>query len=267
MKPLLFGSRDARLFGIYQAPLAKSARDVGVLICNPFGQEAVFAHRALRQLALAAARARFHVLRFDYSGTGDSAGESEDGTLRAWCEDIATASEELRATAGVSKVVWVGLCLGGTLAALSATSDVDRVVAWDPIVRGASYLADLHRRHDDFMRYELRWWEPRARDWGEMDEALGFPITKTLKRELLDVDLAARGVFKAKRTSFIISEETDAYRELRRGLLTAEQKLPPRLTYTVVPSAPWNFEAALNSSYVPTAVIQAIIDTLTDGRP
>lgn len=269
MKPLLFGSSKMRLFGIYHPPQAKPARDVGVLLCNPFGQEAVRAHRAYRQLAVLLTRARFHVLRFDYSCTGDSAGESADASMRAWCADIVAASEELRDTAGVAKVAWVGLRLGGTLAALASQKrrDVDRLVLWDPVVDGGDFLAELHRLHHDFMRFEHPEWKPGSTGVHDMTEALGFPVTSTLKTELLDLDLVASWELAAKRTAFVVSDETAAHRALRARLLDAAQKLPENVTYETVPPSAWNTEAAMASSLVPIDALRAIVDLLSEGRP
>jgi pimeloyl-ACP methyl ester carboxylesterase len=258
-----------RLFGIYEAPLATPARDVGVLLCNPFGHEAVRAHRAFRQLALLLARARFHVLRFDYSGTGDSAGESNAVTMRAWCEDIGTASDELRDTTGVAKVAWVGLRLGGTLAALAAQErrDVDRLVMWDPILRGDAYLVELHRLHSEFMRGEYLDWKPKSSGPHDMIEALGFPLAEPLKREIAAIDLVGACKLRAKRSAFIISDETDDHRVLRERLRAADERLPPNITYENVPPSAWNSDAAMNSSLVPIDALRAIVDYLREGRP
>ena len=74
MIPMYFGSSARKLFGIYEAPMTGSAAR-GVVICPPWGQEYLRAHRALRLLATRLCNAGFHVFRFDYSGTGDSVGD------------------------------------------------------------------------------------------------------------------------------------------------------------------------------------------------
>ena len=67
-----------------------------MVLCYPWGSEYIHAHRALRQLATRLSMAGFHTLRFDYFGTGDSAGEMEDADLGVWEDDIETAIEELK---------------------------------------------------------------------------------------------------------------------------------------------------------------------------
>lgn len=242
---------------------------MGVVLCNPFGQEAIRAHRAFRQLALMLARARFHVLRFDYSGTGDSAGASDEVSIKAWCSDIVVASDELRDTAEVRKVAWVGLRLGATLAALAAQKrrDVERLVAWDPIVEGRAYLTELHRLHEEFMKAEHPTWTPRRRGVDEMTEALGFPISPSLKSDILAIDLASSCELSAKKSQFIVSDETEAHRAWHAKLLSEEGILPPRITYKTVAASAWNSEAAMASSLVPMEALMAIVDSLTEGRP
>ena len=147
MNPLYFGSSDKALFGVYHAPAGQPARNRGVVLCNPFGDEAIKSHRAFLQLANRLASERFHVLRFDYFATGDSAGESEQGTVEQWLADIGTAADEIKDASGAAKVSLVGLRFGATLALQAATRrrDLDRVTLWDPIVRGGVYVAHLRR--------------------------------------------------------------------------------------------------------------------------
>jgi predicted alpha/beta hydrolase len=118
VRPFFFGSAAEPLFGAYHPAAGRPVQSTGVVVCNPFGVEAIYAHRMYRVLAERLARAGFHTLRFDYFGTGDSAGDSGEGSLARWSQDLLAASEELKDTAGLSRVAWVGLRLGGTLAAL-----------------------------------------------------------------------------------------------------------------------------------------------------
>jgi hypothetical protein len=52
-----------------------------VLLCNPFGQEALRSQRGFRVLADRFARTGCATLGFDYFGTGDSDGDDDDASL------------------------------------------------------------------------------------------------------------------------------------------------------------------------------------------
>jgi len=66
------------LFGWLHMPEENSRTDLGVVICKPFGYEAICAHGSIRAFADACASAGATVLRFDYTGTGDSSGTDTD---------------------------------------------------------------------------------------------------------------------------------------------------------------------------------------------
>jgi uncharacterized protein len=92
--PLRFGSPQRELFGMLHRP-ERGTTGTGVLVCNPFGQEAVRSHRLFRVMAERLARSGRSVMRFDYFGTGDSAGDEDDADLDAWQHDILRAHAEL----------------------------------------------------------------------------------------------------------------------------------------------------------------------------
>jgi alpha/beta superfamily hydrolase len=82
-EPLYFGSEVRARSGWLHRGVGPSSS--GVVICNPFGFEVICAHRTLRHLADSLAGAGLPTLRFDYDGTGDSAGDDRDPKrLEAW---------------------------------------------------------------------------------------------------------------------------------------------------------------------------------------
>jgi pimeloyl-ACP methyl ester carboxylesterase len=144
--PHYFGPRDAPLFGWLQAPVGGTTKNIGIVICNPFGFEEVCAHRSLEYLATRAAQAGIASLRFDYEGTGNSHGDESGPTrLHAWVRSVGHAIDHLKASTGVDNVCLLGLRIGATLAALAATSraDVSALVAIAPVVRGRAYAREL----------------------------------------------------------------------------------------------------------------------------
>lgn len=72
-----------------------------------------------------AARRGLAILRFDYSGTGASAGKFEEGTLAAWLDETLLMIDRL--TQG--PLVLVGSSMGGWLALLAAQRRRQRVMA------------------------------------------------------------------------------------------------------------------------------------------
>jgi pimeloyl-ACP methyl ester carboxylesterase len=117
------------------------------VICNQWGAEHINAHRALRQLSRKLSGAGLHVLRFDYFGAGDSAGDKTQADLPGWENDIKSALAELASITGSMRVNLIGLLLGATLAAKVAVSldrGVNSLVLWDPVVNGRAYLDELY---------------------------------------------------------------------------------------------------------------------------
>ncbi|WEG09188.1 hypothetical protein PU630_01090 [Microbacterium horticulturae] len=80
-------------------------------------------------------------LRFDYDGTGDSYGKWEDpGRLDAWTNSIRSAVAEVR-LAGCTNVSAVGVRMGATLLAATASDlGLRSAVLWDPITDGRKFL-------------------------------------------------------------------------------------------------------------------------------
>lgn len=258
MRPFHFGSSQKTLFGIHHPPQT-AARSVGVVLCNPMGMEAVRGHRAYRQLANLLNKARFHVLRFDYFGTGDSGGAADETSPSQWIEDIGTAADELKDITGVARISLVGLRLGATLAWMAGKNrtDLDGLVLWDPVVSGAAYLEELRAMHLDYMNQELgsNFTPPEP---SASNEALGFPLGSTLAASLAAIDLADAAACSARNVSLIVSKPGDESRRLRERLAS----LGVSLAYQEIVSEGWNSDEAMNAALVPHGLLQAIVAIL-----
>jgi alpha-beta hydrolase superfamily lysophospholipase len=142
-QPIYFGATEYRLFG-WLHPAAKA--EIGVVLCQPFGYEAICAHRGTRAFAEAIAAAGIPALRFDYLGTGDSAEiDPQADQLQTWTRDVLIAAEELQLKTGVKQICLLGFRLGAMLAALAAaqSKSVTSVIAISPIKSGRRYLREL----------------------------------------------------------------------------------------------------------------------------
>ncbi len=146
-EPRYFGPSERPLFGwLHRPPPAVRWRTTGVVICNPFGYEALCAHRSLRHFAAAAAGSGYPALRFDYDGAGDSAGgELDPGRPAAWQQSVHAAIDELRRSTGVTRVCLLGVRFGATIAALAAVGrqDIAGLAVIAPIVTGKPWLREL----------------------------------------------------------------------------------------------------------------------------
>ncbi|MFO0554762.1 MAG: alpha/beta fold hydrolase [Polyangiaceae bacterium] len=207
MTALFFGESKSPLFGVLHEPAPGTELHHAVLVCPPIGQEHVRSHWALRQLGSALARSGHHVLRFDWFGVGDSAGDLTTASLDRWVEDAATAAEELRDSTGIRRVSIVGLRLGATLAMLAAKAiKPATLVLWDVVADGDAYIEGLRALHEAALHDEKRFWpewpravrpyveriapgraRPRER---EHDELIGVRMSHELTAAIRAVDVA-----------------------------------------------------------------------------
>jgi uncharacterized protein len=213
MRPMFFGSSVRPLFGVHHAP-AGTARDTGVVLFYPGVHEYLSSHWALRSLASTMAGRGFHVLRFDYRGTGDSAGEPEETTLEACVEDARAACEEIRDVAGISRVSLVGLRLGAVIASLASALEtaVEDLFLWDPVVSGASYLEELELL-DATMR--LRLLHPPRRG---SDELAGYPFPPRVRDSIARIDLCGQEAPTARRIGVFVAQPRADVLALRDAL-------------------------------------------------
>jgi pimeloyl-ACP methyl ester carboxylesterase len=137
VNPLYLGTKERRLFAVYEPAAVKDRRTRAAVLCHPWGAEYTYAHRTMRQLAVKLSACGFHTLRFDYFGTGDSGGEDSEANPATAEVDVESAIEGLKDIVGVARVALIGLRLGATLAARAAMrrkENVEALVLWDPIV-------------------------------------------------------------------------------------------------------------------------------------
>ncbi len=142
-------------FGWLHAPApgagGAAAGDVGVVVCQGLMRDGLLAHCSFRLLGDELAAAGYPMLRFDYPGTGDSLdGAVAGGHWDAWLKSIGQAADWLKATTGVTRLVFCGLRAGATLASLAAgqrtgggRSDVAGLLLFEPVVSGRTYVREM----------------------------------------------------------------------------------------------------------------------------
>ncbi len=260
MIPFRFGAPGQQLFGALHAHNMAPAR-LGVVLCNPLGQEAVRIHRFYRVLADRLAQAGIPTLRFDYYGTGDADGDDLDGELTRWRADIGLAQQALLQRIPCQQVAWFGARLGGTLAAM-ASSQVERppdiLALWEPIVDGPAYLCELAVDHVALISNVHRAPEP-APGLEPDGEALGLGMSETLIRQIRS--LPSRALEQARcRELIIVSQSPDEPAAVQP---TPSQSAPRKRRHLPL-QVPfdWTSEEALNTALVPPAALQLLTRTL-----
>lgn len=221
MEPLFFGTPDSGQFGIYHAPEGMP-KDEGVVICPPLFAEYLRSHACLRRLALALASDGFHVLRFDYRGTGDSWGDFETTTAADWQYDIRSAVAELQAVSGVARIRLIGVRLGATLAARAALDlpAVKGVVMWDPVLDGRQYLTQLESTHKRLLDAHVDSDGMGGADDTKTRELVGFCVSADLVESVAELvlpsweELAESGVTALK---LVLGVSDPAYEQLVRN--------------------------------------------------
>ena len=219
-----------------------------------------------RVLATQLERAGYAALRFDYSGTGDSLGDSQAATIDAWVGDVAIAAERLKSASGAARLAVVGLRFGATLATLAgARGDLRlrHLVLWDPIVDGAAYIRELAQQHRVYMREEIGdGWVDRlelAAD-GMPVEAIGTPVGQALGGQIAEIDLSVT-LPAAEQLTVLTTRMTPELDRLRPRLPAWTRLLE------MADSPAWNADAALNAMTVPMDIVRAIVGRIEETCP
>jgi pimeloyl-ACP methyl ester carboxylesterase len=235
----------------------------GAVLCYPFLQEYFRSHRAFLRFATQLAGKGWHVLRFDYSGCGDSYGDGPSGPDE-WAQNVRVASLELRERAGAIRLALIGLRLGASLAASVAASvqPLHQLVLWD-LVNGPDYLRELGEfRHAATLSPGAR---RKIEQSGRNDGGVGLDVAPEVRQSIGRLDLDAQLKACADRILVLDTQESDAAADFARRL--AENR---KVTFKRVSERPIWIERKRNDPRnikVPTASLDAILDWMsgTDG--
>lgn len=268
MTPLYFGPPSQRLFGMLHAPERDPGERPAVLMGRPFGHEAIRSQRIYRVLADRLARQGHWVLRFDWHGTGDSAGDDADVRLARWSDDLRAAQCELAHHAGARPQCWLAARLGATAALLAlcgAGPLPASVLLWDPVLDGAAYLASLRVAHVQTLEGYFQLPDPSWRRALEadpeafVDEAIGFAIDPELRREVLAVTPATLRLPAALHAVVVAGPQEDT-----AAPWAAAQTRPP-LLLRLERDFDWNADDSLNTALVPTEALTVLLRGVAGG--
>lgn len=256
-----FGPDHRRLFGTFHAAPAAVSR--GVLLCPPFGQEAIRLHRLFRVLADRLSRQGIATLRFDYFGTGDADGDDHDGDLDGWARDVETAHRELTSRTDGAPIAWVGAGLGASLAVLAAhgvSHPPSRLVLWDPVLEGRAYLDDLRIKHVEtleasFSLPDRSWRRALAKDAAAFTgEAMGFALPQRLRDGIKNISPAALGRDVTCPVDVIADPGNITARDWTVGLRASRRTFHP-----LASDFEWTAEELRGAALVPSAALKTLL--------
>lgn len=132
-------------FGWFHPASSCHTGGTAILFCQGATQDFSNGYRPFRLLAEHLAEAGYPALRYDYPGTGDSANAGSENLWEVWQESLLLAATWLRAQTGATRLLLIGLRIGGTLAAMAAEhlEDIAGLVLIEPCLTGRSYVSQL----------------------------------------------------------------------------------------------------------------------------
>lgn len=192
-QPLWIGEESRKLYAALHVPSAPCAQ-AAVLLVSPLLHEQPRSRRFLTETASELASLGIPVLRFDFFGTADSAGDNIETDLSSMRDDLARAMDALRKQSGVARVVLLAW-RAGALAAwdwMLREGDASVLVLWEPILSGAEWLAELsaadlrERCSPDRYTFVL----PREVDNAD-GQLMGYAVSTRFRDEFAAIDMRA----------------------------------------------------------------------------
>jgi alpha/beta superfamily hydrolase len=200
-------------------------------------------------------------LRFDYEGTGDSAGEDDaPDRVGHWRESIARAARHARELSGAGRLCLVGVRLGATLAALESRAvGADRLVLWNPVVKGRAHARELQA-----MALTAEAHPPEASE--DAIESAGFRVTSETLAAIRALGLESVPLADDARVLLVDRDD------LAGDTTLAEHLASQGIAHDRIAAAGWNAMMADHQfTVVPDAALDAICDWVAahagDGSP
>ena len=184
-EPFWLGPPSRRVYAAFHG--ASGAPSIGIVLVPPLLHELPRSRRFVAEVAVELAALGLPTLRFDFHGTGDSAGTGEALDLDSMRRDLELAVAALRERTQVERLVLIAW-RGGALALpgwLERGGTVDLILLWEPIVDGAAWLQELMEgdTRERAVRPPPRAGVARATDPSD-GQLMGFPAPSRLRAEL-----------------------------------------------------------------------------------
>lgn len=160
-RQISFDSNGEKLSGIVHEP-AGTGRSIGIILLNGWGGYHIGPHRIYVKTSRALVAQGFHVLRFDFRGTGDSEGSLANVTeadVNAFVNNSRAAIDFMRQRYQLKHWYLLGLCTGGEIAAIYASSSnvVHGLILWSTASHFNAFRAEQpSRRLSHYLRVYFR---------------------------------------------------------------------------------------------------------------
>jgi len=217
LQTCFINTRDRQLYTVMQAPSPDNNNDVGILLVPPLGNEQRRCQRPFRTMMQQIAREGFHLVRFDWQGTGNSSGSThliDDAGV--WEDDLQDTMAHLGQR--VSEIHIISVRMGALISArLNLQSQtVASHHLWDPVCNGGQWLNEMQELQKGICADTYRFLFKRKARNDDLHEFAGLTINSTLHTQLQAMDLESVVKSRTPRAPvhILISDSTDVERRL-----------------------------------------------------
>ena len=185
-------TRHRQLYTVMQVPQPEHNNGQGILLVPPLGNEQRRVNRPFRGIMQHWSRLGYTVLRFDWTGTGNSSGEAESLLqLEPWLDDLRDAADLLAGQ--VDRFDLVAVRMGALLAAHASLDGfpISQRVYWEPVISGQDWLEEMTQLHTGILSDYFRFLKARRRTTasGSIEEMAGLRLHRQLSLSLADLSL------------------------------------------------------------------------------
>ena len=246
-----------RIFTLYNEPQGEIVRSSAIVLLYPGDQEYKMVHWAYRNLASSLAKNGWPVLRMDYLGTGDSAGETGTGNLDLWTQNAFDACSYLKTKVDALHLQVVAVRLGTFVASqLTTRIDILNTILWDPPLDGKSYLRELRNLEQQLKRYDrFKKVEVPAAEFAVMEYSAGFPVSQSMITEL-DHFCWNDAVIKSEFMHIVLSKTA-----LNRSWISGKKGVK----HLIDEDPGWALHKKIGDALLAPSTISGIVDII--GRP
>ena len=210
MIPMMLGKTNEHIYAVfYPSENTKGSRSA-LLMCPPSPQESQRVWWLYGSIGGRFAQMGCPGLRFDYAGTGDSFGDSDEFGPRRCQQDIAHAAHALLHMTGARKLIFFGTRFGALLLATIPKALLPDVriefIFLDPILDGSAYIQEMQvrqQRRVDGLRYQVEKYLSQ-----QNPELLGYPLSDQMNSEYSNLSLSNPTLDAGAVVNTVITERT-----------------------------------------------------------